>query len=214
MEGRARKRVMSHHSPGQRSSCWHGLGAGAGISLGNPYSERQGRQRIPREGTESRSGPAPSADRESRKEQRSAGAAGDVGTVLEGAVEVRVTGADEPRRAGLTETGRAWRPGRTAGAEIQALGECEGLPRHGQTVPEASHESRARAKVGAGRRAGRKETSLVVGSGEKLSCGGLRRLKEHLRIRRIKRGNWARRGKSRGWMDVGPKSETRRGANL
>ena len=49
---------------------------------------------------------------------------------------------------------RAWRPGGTAGAGIQALGECEWLPRHGQTAPEASHESRARAKIGA--RAGKR----------------------------------------------------------
>jgi hypothetical protein len=61
---------------------------------------------------------------------------------------------------------------------------------------------------------GRKETLLVVESSEKLSRRGLRGLKEHLRIRRIERGNWAQRGNSRGWMDVGPKSNTRRGANL
>jgi hypothetical protein len=65
-----------------RSSRWHGLGAGAGISFGNPHGERPGRQRTPREGTELRSGPAPSANRESRNEQRSAGEAGDVGAAL------------------------------------------------------------------------------------------------------------------------------------
>ena len=46
-------------------------------------------------------------------------------------------------------------------AEIQTLGEGEGLSSHGQTVPEASHESQARAKIGA--RAGERATDGAKG---------------------------------------------------
>ena len=106
---------------------------------------------------------------------------------------------------------RAGTPGSTREPGIQASGEGEGVPRHEQTVQEASHETGARARIAARirERAGKRAVDRgeggfargrgwVEGSGEML-CGGLRRLEEHLRMKRIKgTGHGGARAEGRG----------------
>ena len=114
---------------------------------------------------------------------------------------------------------RAGTPGSTREPGIQALGEGEGVPRHEQTVQEASHETGARARIAArireraGKRAvDRGEGGFAHGRGQQGDA-----VRRSARIGRAPedeedQGNWARRGKSRGQRDAGLKSTTRHDA--